>query len=351
MRETPEELNDLQALLDASLARATPHLRSIVGGRTITAKQLTDILTGMCPLALSTVTAKGEPRISGVDGHFLHGKWYFGTARSAAKARHLAARPVASAAHMRGEDLGVFTHGTVEILNPEQADPLRTGQSYSRTPRLLRPRRLRLGEGGRLLPAAPALDDRSRSRPPEAPHHLSQRGWRPTSPRLRKTVPSDALNATPIDRRYEVATTIDEGFEQFLRKLTPTEAEQAAAARHSAELQRELSARFPVERFWQTGSFDNGTAVHRYSAVDYFALISWQRPGDSTLALTAIRDALKERFPSARIRADRPAVVVEFSDLNYDIIPAFQAGAEFVCYIPDRLAGGSRRAQTHTRHT
>jgi len=136
-----------------------------------------------------------------------------------------------------------------------------------------------------------------------------------------------------------VATTIDEGFEQFLRKLTPTEAEQAAAARHSAELQRELSARFPVERFWQTGSFDNGTAVHRYSAVDYFALISWQRPGDSTLALTAIRDALKERFPSARIRADRPAVVVEFSDLNYDIIPAFQAGAEFVCYIPGPFSG------------
>ena len=69
--------------------------------------------------ALATVTAKGEPRISGVDGHFLHGKWHFGTARSAAKARHLAARPAASVAHLRGEDLGVFTHGTVEILNPE----------------------------------------------------------------------------------------------------------------------------------------------------------------------------------------------------------------------------------------
>src|SRR5689334_19402312 len=111
MRETSEELNALQSLLDASLSRSTAHLRSIIGERTLTAEQLTQVLTGMCTLALSTVTAQCEPRVSGVDGHFLHGKWYFGTARTAAKARNLAARPAASVAHMRGEDLGVFTHG------------------------------------------------------------------------------------------------------------------------------------------------------------------------------------------------------------------------------------------------
>ncbi|MFI7454272.1 pyridoxamine 5'-phosphate oxidase family protein [Nonomuraea sp. NPDC049714] len=124
MRETPEELKELQALLDASLARSTSHLRSIISGEhTLTAERLTQVLTGMCTLALSTVTAAGEPRISGADGHFLHGKWHFGTARSAAKARHLAARPAASAAHLRGEDLGVFTHGKVEILNPRDGEP------------------------------------------------------------------------------------------------------------------------------------------------------------------------------------------------------------------------------------
>jgi hypothetical protein len=124
MRETPKELKELQALLDASLSRSTSHLRSIITSeRSLTAEQLTQVLTGMCTLALSTVTAKGEPRISGVDGHFLHGKWHFGTARSAAKARHLAARSAVSAAHMRGEDLGVFTHGKVEILNPQDGEP------------------------------------------------------------------------------------------------------------------------------------------------------------------------------------------------------------------------------------
>ncbi|TDD21238.1 pyridoxamine 5'-phosphate oxidase family protein [Nonomuraea diastatica] len=124
MRETLEELKELQALLEASLSRSTLHLRSIINTEnTLTSEQLTRILTGMCTLALATVTAKGEPRISGVDGHFLHGKWHFGTAPGAAKARHLAARPAVSAAHMRGEDLGVFTHGTVEILNPEDSEP------------------------------------------------------------------------------------------------------------------------------------------------------------------------------------------------------------------------------------
>lgn len=123
VHESPEELAALQALLDASLTRATSHLRSIVTGRSMTARQLSQVLTGMCTLSVATTTATGEPRISGADGHFLHGRWHFGTAPGAAKARHLAARPAASVAHIRGENLGVFAHGTVETLNPRGAQP------------------------------------------------------------------------------------------------------------------------------------------------------------------------------------------------------------------------------------
>lgn len=123
MRETPEEIAELQSLLDRSLAGAGEHLRSIFVGRTIAAGQLVQVLDGMCVLAVATVTPKGEPRISGADGHFLHGRWVFGTARNAAKARNLAANPAASVAHMRGEDLGVFVHGKVEVLNPADGEP------------------------------------------------------------------------------------------------------------------------------------------------------------------------------------------------------------------------------------
>jgi hypothetical protein len=123
VQETEAELDELDALLDRSLSAATDHLRSIIrpGERTLTARQLAGVLSGMCVLTLATVTAKGEPRVSAVDGHFLHGRWIFSTDRSSAKARHLARRPAASVAHLRGEELGVFTHGTAELLNPAAA--------------------------------------------------------------------------------------------------------------------------------------------------------------------------------------------------------------------------------------
>jgi pyridoxine/pyridoxamine 5'-phosphate oxidase len=48
-------------------------------------------------LNLATVTAGGEPRISAVDGHFLHARWVFSTSVTSAKARHILARPAVSA--------------------------------------------------------------------------------------------------------------------------------------------------------------------------------------------------------------------------------------------------------------
>ncbi|MEW1954219.1 pyridoxamine 5'-phosphate oxidase family protein [Terrabacter sp. NPDC080008] len=119
MLETPDETAALQALLDASHARATGHLRSIIDDeRTLTAEQLVALLTGMKVLSVATVTASGEPRISALDGHFLHGTWTFGTSGSSAKARHLERRPAVSVAHIDGEQLALFSHGQAELLQP-----------------------------------------------------------------------------------------------------------------------------------------------------------------------------------------------------------------------------------------
>jgi hypothetical protein len=121
MFETPEELARLQALLDGSHARSTEHLRGIIhGDRTLGAEQVAGLLTGMKVISVATVTAHGEPRISAMDGHFLHATWTFSTSRTAAKARHLAVRPGVSVAHVDNEDLAVFSHGrAVELVGPE----------------------------------------------------------------------------------------------------------------------------------------------------------------------------------------------------------------------------------------
>lgn len=122
MDETPAEIAALQDLLDRSHAAATDHLRDIIqGDRRLSAEDLVALLTGMRVLSLATVTAQGHPRISAVDGHFLHATWSFSTSGTAAKARHMSARPDVSVAHVDNEELAVFSHGRVEPL--AEGDP------------------------------------------------------------------------------------------------------------------------------------------------------------------------------------------------------------------------------------
>ena len=123
MLETDAELDRLQELLDRSHASATDHLRDIINEeRTLTARDLAALLTGMRVISVATVTAQGHPRISAMDGHFLHGTWSFSTSATAAKARHMHARPDVSVAHVDGEQLAVFSHGRVEEMAETDAD-------------------------------------------------------------------------------------------------------------------------------------------------------------------------------------------------------------------------------------
>jgi len=119
MHEDDDDLRSLQRVLDDSRAAAGPHLRSIFidGKPAVSAADLVALLPGMQVIDLATVTAAGEPRVAPVDGHFFKGRWHFGSAPNSARARHLAARSVASAAHTRGEGLCVIIHGHTERID------------------------------------------------------------------------------------------------------------------------------------------------------------------------------------------------------------------------------------------
>ena len=118
MHETPEDLTSLQAVLDSTYETAGEHLRSIfTPERRISAGDLVSVLQGVCVLDLATVTARGEPIVAPVDGLFFRGRFWFGSAETSVRFRHIRARPSVSGAHTRGEDLCVIVHGIAREID------------------------------------------------------------------------------------------------------------------------------------------------------------------------------------------------------------------------------------------
>jgi hypothetical protein len=137
MHETPEELAELQRLIDQSFARSSEHLRSIMEQpRRLTAERVAAEVPRPAVLNVATVTVRGEPRISALDGHFLHGRWHFTTAGNSPKARHLAARPAVSASFTPRDGYGIFTHGSAVFLDGDERQALieHCTRVYGRSP-------------------------------------------------------------------------------------------------------------------------------------------------------------------------------------------------------------------------
>ncbi len=107
--------------------------------------------------------------------------------------------------------------------------------------------------------------------------------------------------------------TIDEGFRDFLTKLTPSSTESAAAKNHRASIKACLENNYTLNRFVRIGSFGNGTSISGYSDVDYLAVLSTSElKQDSASSLTALRGVLDRRFPSTGVGVRCPAINVPF---------------------------------------
>jgi hypothetical protein len=120
------DLADLQQLLDDSFARSSEHLRSIMTPeRRLSAAALVEALPCPAVLNIATVTAGGLPRISAVDGHFMHDAWHFTTDATSPKARQLIARPAISASYTPRDGFGVFCHGSAIALAGDERAELR----------------------------------------------------------------------------------------------------------------------------------------------------------------------------------------------------------------------------------
>ena len=144
--------------------------------------------------------------------------------------------------------------------------------------------------------------------------------------------------------------TVDEGFRDFLRGLTPSTGETTAAKNHRASIEKCIKSNFGLTRFWQTGSFGNGTSIKGHSDVDYMACIpSDSLHANSSTALAALTKALDKRFPHTDVHTSCPATVVPFgTDISEttEVTPAdyLRTTNGFKVYnIPD-CSGGWRSA-------
>jgi uncharacterized pyridoxamine 5'-phosphate oxidase family protein len=123
MQETPADLASLQDLLDRSAVSAGAHLRSIITpARRLSAEQVCARLTGMCLLALATVTADGRPLVGPVDGIFYRGAFHFGSSPDSFRFRHIRRRPQVSATHLPSEELAVTVHGRAVLVDPRNPE-------------------------------------------------------------------------------------------------------------------------------------------------------------------------------------------------------------------------------------
>ena len=124
MRETPEDIERLQALLDNSIERAGAFLRRSfqMPEHSFSAQQLIDCWQGVQTIALATVTTGGEPRIAPISSLLYRGDIYIPTVATAARTRHVMKRPAVSLTLFRENELAIIVHGYAAIISPGHAD-------------------------------------------------------------------------------------------------------------------------------------------------------------------------------------------------------------------------------------
>lgn len=142
-----------------------------------------------------------------------------------------------------------------------------------------------------------------------------------------------------------MSRTVRQGFDAFLQRLTPTEAERNNATSHRASVEAAVSKYLDEISIWETGSFSHGTAIRRNADVDLLvSFASTKRPQRGTSALNSVKTALRHRYALTDVVVRSPAVVIRFaSGQHVEVIPGFvhSTGGAFHTYqVPQPGSGG-----------
>jgi hypothetical protein len=125
--------------------------------------------------------------------------------------------------------------------------------------------------------------------------------------------------------------SVEQGFEAFHKKLVPLPGEHAKAISHKGSVHSCMENNYGCTKFFETGSFGNGTGVRQYSDTDYFAVCDAKKLANgSGYALNKIKESLQYTFHSTQgIGVNTPAVRLQFgqhASETLEVTPAAFAG-------------------------
>jgi N-acetylglutamate synthase-like GNAT family acetyltransferase/uncharacterized pyridoxamine 5'-phosphate oxidase family protein len=124
MRETQQDIERLQALLDSSIERAGAFLRRSfqMPHHSLTAQELVECWRDVQTVALATVTTSGEPRIAPIGSLLYRGNIYIPTVATAARTRHVMKQPAISLTLFRENELAILVHGYATVISRDHED-------------------------------------------------------------------------------------------------------------------------------------------------------------------------------------------------------------------------------------
>lgn len=123
MHESESELSVLERLLDASYKTAGKHLLSIHREQwRLSAVQVVEALQGVCVLNLASIDRRGAPLVAPLDGLFLGGRFWFGSAEGSKRINHIRQDPRVSAAYTIGEEVSITLSGIAHEIDTDTGE-------------------------------------------------------------------------------------------------------------------------------------------------------------------------------------------------------------------------------------
>jgi Pyridoxamine 5'-phosphate oxidase len=121
MDEATESLKVLDALMQASIARAGAYLRESfqLPEHSLDSAELRALFARARAVAFATVTSRGEPRVAPVDAFLAGATFWIPTVEGAARRRHVSRNPATSLSCF-DKDWAVIAHGTSSVVRPSE---------------------------------------------------------------------------------------------------------------------------------------------------------------------------------------------------------------------------------------